>query len=112
VLENNHPTRGQQVANRGQDVAGRLIVRRIQKNDIERHKPRSSPQGVGAPGNSRADNSIATLHAAPRQVLLDQGVRAPILFDEHDVGGATADRLDADRPGTGIPVQHPRAVDA
>ena len=59
----------------------------------------------------RADDSIAVVDAAAREVGGDEraGARRSLL-DERHVRRAAAERLDPDRAGPGVAVEHARAA--
>ena len=104
----------QQAAGRKMPAAGRqqlidwLLVRRIEQHEIEQNVVEIGER----PGKAPADNNIAVSDAAVRQIGGDERLRAAITLDERDVRGASADGLDAERAGTGVPVEHPGATDS
>src|ERR1043166_6102402 len=85
------------------------VVRRIQQDQIERVGGRQSSERGN---NLRVTNSIAFLDAAVFQVLLDERDRAAVPFDEGDVRGAPAQRLDAYGARSRIAVNNACTVDA
>src|SRR5437870_5593458 len=85
------------------------VVRRIEQRDVEQRTARAK---IGErTRHTRADDSIAVLDAAEREVLGDQRLRTAIAFDEDDRRSAAADRFDAERARAGVPIEHPRALD-
>src|SRR6185503_19510923 len=63
-------------------------------------------------GNIATVDSIALLHGAGPEVLLDERDGAAVLLDERHLRRTAADRLDPDRARSGESIEDTRAVDA
>src|SRR4051812_37297648 len=88
--------------NAGQCLVSRMVVRRVEQNDVEWHERRALPEPLHGPAGSCADNSIAARYAAPRQVLLDQPLCPAIAVDKGDVSGPATQCLDSHSAGSRI----------
>src|SRR5262245_3774995 len=92
-------------------------VRRIEQDDVEHALDHRLDRGAGTgiaddPIEAVADDSTAARDAAVREVVGDERARAPIALDEGHLTGAAAQRLDTDRAGARVAVEHPRPVDS
>ena len=86
----------------GTDRAVIILVRRIQQDEIERD---GGVQAFERVGQRPADHRAAVGNAAALQVGLDQRDGAGIAVDERHTGGAAAERLQPERPGSRASVQ-------
>src|SRR5262245_39529305 len=110
VLDHGDPAGREQVGHGRELRIGRVIVWWIEQRDVE-CQPRSA-QLIRRAGHLCADDSIAVLDAAEREVLGDERLRAAIAFDERNERRAATQRFDSRRARAGVTVEHARARDA
>ncbi len=90
----------------------RPIIRRVEEHEIK-DRVAVGRQRLQRPIGSRADNSIAVLDAARAPRFSSMSPLGPaVRFHKRDPGRPSAERLDANRTGAGIHVQHPCVMHA